>query len=105
MKINVFWKSINIMNIIKEKKAYITDINYDNFVKANKEGMPLSIFLDYSIVSAELPDFVKSKLPTPKMISNEIDKIGSDKNVSIIDYINKTKCKCATDNFEITLEE
>lgn len=105
MIIKVFWKNINIMDIIKENKVYITNINYKNFIKANEEGMPVALFLNHNIVSLELPNFVKDRLPTPKIISEEINKNGLDNDISIIDYINKTKCKCATDNFEMTIEE
>ena len=105
MKIKVFWDNINIMDIVKTNKVYITSINYDNFVKANKSGMPVTLFLNYSLVSSELPSFVKNRLPTPKMISREIDRNNLDTNVSIIDYINETKCKCATDKFEMIIEE
>lgn len=105
MKIKVFWNNINIMDIIKENKIYITTLNHDNFIKANKDGMPLSLFLKYNLVSSELPSFVKDRLPTPKVISNEVERKGLDNNISIIDYINKTRCKCATDKFEMTIEE
>lgn len=105
MKIKVFWKDINIMDIVKTNKAYITSINHNNFVKANEQGMPLTLFLNYNLVSSELPSFVKNRLPTPKIISKEINKNNLDSNISIIDYINKTKCKCATDKFEMIIEE
>ena len=105
MKIKVFWDNVNIMDIVKTEKAYITSVNHDNFIQANKLGMPFSIFLNYNLVSSELPSFVKNRLPTPKIISKEIDRNNLDANISIIDYINKTKCKCATDKFEMIIEE
>ena len=104
MIITLYWKDIDILTVTKEKNCYISAINQKNFMKANSEGMPLSIFKNYSIVSKKLPEFIENRLPTPAMISKHIDK-DDLKNLSIIDYINNTECECATDNFKISIKE
>ncbi|CCY72201.1 unknown [Clostridium sp. CAG:921] len=104
MKIKIFWKDINIINVIRKNNVYISSLDYENFIKANKLGMPISLFFNYEMISTELPTFIKDRLPTPKIISNQINENKVSSDISIIDYINKTRCKCVTDKIEILLE-
>lgn len=103
MVIKIFWEKYPILNIIKDDNRYFSELKYDSLKEAEKHGMPITLLNQFQMISTKLPYFVKERLPnTANMVKNMTEEI---KQIDVIEYINQTRCKCATDKFEIEIEE
>ncbi len=88
LKVN--WKDINIMNILCYDNLFFNLVEPENLIKARKEGFVLSIISNVPIISLELPNFIKNRIPT---------------NVDSMFYIETTKCVLETDSLSVSLAE
>lgn len=87
-KLMVNWKDINIMNILCYDNLFFNLVEPENLVKARKLGFVLSTISNVPILSLELPNFIKSRIPN---------------NVDEMLHIKTTKCALETDFLTIDL--
>ena len=88
LKVN--WKDINIMNILCYDNLFFNLVEPENLIEARKKGFVLNTISNVPIISLELPNFIKSRIPH---------------NVDAMLHIKATKCLLETDSLSIDLME
>ena len=96
MKIRVCWKDIEFLVVEKKNELYFSKINVENYDKVVSQGCPVAFLDNIKVIDDELPNIIVNRLPRANFL---IDKVNKDEDLeqSIIEYINKTKCKRVTD--------
>ena len=104
MKITVYWKETQFLEVEKVDEYYFSKILPENYLKVKEDGCPI-IFLDkVKIVDNKLPNIIKNRLPKTEYLLKNVDK-ESDIESGIIEYINRTKCKRVTDYITLDIEQ
>jgi uncharacterized protein (DUF2384 family) len=103
MKIEIVWNSIPVLDIARLKGMYFTSVISSNISRAIEDGMPVSCISSINMVSKKLPYFIEERIPTKKYRDRSLDVVSKDEGSNILRYIEITKCKCATDKFEVHL--
>ncbi len=99
MIISIKWDDVDILSVTKKHNLYISSIKIENLDYAVKKGMPISIISNVKLISKDLPDIVKDRLPNINIIKKEIKLVSENMESNILEYINSTKCKNMVDKF------
>lgn len=105
MKMIISWNELNVIEVIRIENKYFSKILVDNIALAIKEGMPMISIANIKLVSKSLPQFILSRIPQKCVRDKYLKNISSYEGENIINYINTTSCKLATDNFKISIEK
>lgn len=104
MKIRVYWKDIEFLEVEKVEDKYFSMIIMENYKKVKEEGCPVMFVENIKIVDDKLPHIIQSRLPKTTNLISKLGDGNKDIESSIIEYINKTKCKRATDYITLDIE-
>lgn len=104
MKLKVFWKNIKFLEVEKINDMYYSKIIGNNVDKVIDDGYPVTFLINIKAMDSQLPKLIESRFPSIEYIEEKINK-NEDIEKSIIDYINKTKCKRVTDYITIEIGE
>ena len=105
MKMIISWNSLDIIEIVRKGDKYYSVILPDNASKAVEDGMPLVSIASIKLASKRMPQFILDRIPKKEVRDNFIDNVSEDEGENIINYINKTNCKYATDKFMVRIQQ
>lgn len=105
MVITVKWDNIDILVITKKHNMYISSIISENIDEVSRAGMPMFLISNINIISKELPNIILDRLPSIDMIKKEIEFVSENLESNILEYINRTGCKRATDKFSFYISK
>lgn len=105
MVITVKWDNIDILVITKKHNMYISSIVTENIEKVINLGMSMALISNVKIISKELPKVITDRLPGIDIIKKEIELVSENIESNILEYINRTGCRCATDKFSFAIEK
>lgn len=103
MVITVKWDNIDILVITKKHNMYITSIVTENIEKVIELGMAITLISNVKVISKELPNIIANRLPNIDVIKKEINLVSENLESNILEYINRTGCKRATDKFSFNI--
>lgn len=103
MKMIISWGDIDIIEVVKKEKYYCSVLLEDNVVKAAKDGMPTVMLANIKLISKRMPEFILKRVPKKEIRDEILENVSEDEGENIINYINKTNCRCATDKFLIKI--
>ena len=103
MVITVKWNNIDILNINKMHNMYVTSIITENIDKVINSGMSMTLISNVKVISKELPTIISDRLPSVDVIKEEIKLVSENLESNILEYINRTGCKNATDKLSFCI--
>lgn len=103
MKIIISWDDVDIVEVIRNEKYYCSVLIEKNVIPAIKNGMPNIMISNIKLVSKRMPEFILKRIPKKEIRDEVLGSVSQDEGENIINYINKTKCKFATDKFLVRI--
>lgn len=104
MKFKVYWKEIQFLEVEKINDTYYSKLFSENVEKVVEDGYPKTFIMNIKAMDDKLPKIIRNRLPSVDYMSEKIENT-DDLEKSIVEYINKTKCRRVTDNISIEIEE
>lgn len=89
-ELKIYWKNIHIMSTYCYSNLFFNNAIIENLIKARADGFILSTVSNVPILSLELPNFIKNRIPT---------------YTDFISYIKSTKAVLETDHISIEVFE
>lgn len=103
MKMIISWDNLDIVEVVKKEKYYCSIIKEENIVEAASKGLPVILLSNIKLVSKRMPEFILKRVPKKEIRDERLENVSEDEGENIINYINMTNCKCATDKFLIRI--
>ncbi len=97
MQITLYWKDLEIIEVrkIKENK-YVSTLSIENITKAEEDGFPVALIQNVKLIDNKMPNIILDRIPSAEYLSSVL-KDTENVEKSILEYINKTRCKRVTD--------
>ncbi len=104
MKIKVYWKETEFLEVEKKEDKYFSRVVASNYNIVKEQGCPVMFLNNIKAIDDTLPKIIQSRLPK---ISNLLENLKKDSNMEdeILEYINKTRCERATDYITLDIEK
>lgn len=103
MQMIISWNDIDIVKVIRNEKYYCSVLIEENVISAIKKGMPTVMISNIKLISKRMPEFILKRIPKKEIRDEVLETVSQDEGENIINYINKTNCKFATDKFLIRI--
>lgn len=101
MKMIISWDDIDVVQVTRNEKYYCSVLIEKNVISAIKKGMPIIMLSNIKLISKRMPEFILKRIPKKDIRDEFLEYVSQDDGENIINYINKTNCKVATDKFLI----
>lgn len=104
MKFKVYWKEIKFLEVEKINDIYYSSLIGENVEKVVEDGYPKTFIMNIKAMDDKLPKLIRNRIPSAEYMSEKIEN-KDDLEKSIVEYINKTKCRRVTDHISMEIEE
>lgn len=89
-ELKTYWKELHILTTYCHTNLFFNNVNFENLIKARNDGFILNTISNIPVLSLELPNFIKNRMP---------------RNIDFITYIKSTKGILETDHISIEVVE